>query len=109
MRAVDNATYRAGIDYLCFNCDIMNDKLHELYGKIKDKKDRVESLQFKIDQLQKPESDCEAQLKLVINRLVRGTSYYYLDKNQVIMILQNEINGHVLELMELEEQYSALQ
>lgn len=109
MRAVDRVDYRAGIDYLCVNGDTMNDKLHQLYGQIQDKKERIESLVYKLTELEKPESDCEAQLRLVINNRVRGTCYFYLTKSQTQMILKEEISDRALELAELEKQYAAMQ
>lgn len=86
----------------------MNDLAHELYGKIKDKKGEIESLQYRIAELEKPESKCEAKLSLVINRNIRGTSYYYISKSHVLRILNDEVDDALSELAELEKQYIAV-
>jgi hypothetical protein len=83
-------------------------KSHELTTEILGCESEIESLTYRIEEIEKEGSKVEAMLELEINNNRRGRKRYYLNKEQVLPILKAGLESSKERLLSFQKQYAAL-
>lgn len=82
--------------------------VNNLTGKILEAEGGVEQIAYKINQI-KEGKEIEAELSLEINKNRRSRTRYWLNKDEVILILQRLLESSKEDLAKLKKQYDSMQ